>query len=550
MRAATENAALPVRLTGCGVALLCLLSSSPGLAAEDRFTVCSITINSADEIDTFRRYLPDPTFQFVELTKPWTEASAEPSTDWLPKACESGVRCDVLVVSGHFLTTFVGTSGLSLSLEELEQRACDESCPGILRSPLEVFLFGCKTLATREQDLSIPQQDLRAFTTSGVSASTAERIVEEAPFGGSGETNLERMRFVFTGVPRLYGFSSIGPSGETVKPLLEGYFQSVGDYAEHLRQIAHSRRPPDPTDPRVDPFIRSLQPSSVEQCGGLDPADPDYARSTRGCFLKSERHPVLDRLERVETLLEDRDFLSHLPAIEWFFHRHKPASFGPSELAVLQRIRKNQRAREPFLRMIYGVETPVIRLEMLSVARSFGWMNDDEALGLEREVVLGVLRPPIYGHGRDLVCGIDPDLVSRIQIRADELPSEVYTDEFGIQALGCLKPSDERIHVLLGRSLFDSREWIARYAAIALKAMKPARVEVQVALARQLGRPETALRRWAAEALREIRASDPVVLETIRSADPSFQIDWSVAGEQAPSGDGPPVDGAVARLAS
>ena len=72
-----------------------------------------------------------------------------------------------------------------------------------------------------------------------------------------------------------------------------------------------------------------------------------------------------------------------------------------------------------------------------------------------------------------MICGIAPDVVKRMGIRAADVLPEVYRDEFGIQALGCLKPSDERIHDRLARSFLDSREWIARLTAIALKGMSP-----------------------------------------------------------------------------
>jgi len=287
-----------------------------------------------------------------------------------------------------------------------------------------------------------------------------------------------------------------------------------------------ARRARDVDASRNVELARALQPSSVDQAVGLDPADVDYDLGARSCFLKSERHPALDRLERIEQLLDDPGFLGYLPAVEAFLHLHPPGSFDASERAVFQRIQKHDGVRERFQKLIYDLATPVVRLEMLGVARTFGWMSDDEALGLEREIVLAALRPPVYGQGRDLVCGIDPDLRPRLQVRADELRPEIYTDEFGIQALGCLKPADDRIHLMLSRSLFDRREWIARYAAIALKEIRPARVDVQLALAQQLGRAESGPRKSAGEALREIKSADPLVLETIRKADPSFQIDW------------------------
>jgi hypothetical protein len=58
-------------------------------------TVCTITVNSPNEKDAFRRNLPKDKFEFVELLE-------RGRRDWLASACQQKVQCDVLVISGHF----------------------------------------------------------------------------------------------------------------------------------------------------------------------------------------------------------------------------------------------------------------------------------------------------------------------------------------------------------------------------------------------------------------------------------------------------------------
>ena len=70
-----------------------ILLSTP-VAHAEKLTVCTITVNSADEKEVFRRYLPAEKYQFVELVE-------RDRPDWLASACSSGVTCDVLVISGH-----------------------------------------------------------------------------------------------------------------------------------------------------------------------------------------------------------------------------------------------------------------------------------------------------------------------------------------------------------------------------------------------------------------------------------------------------------------
>src|SRR5438132_11819971 len=109
--------------------LACLAALVTGIwtddASADKKTVCTITVNSADEKEAFRRSLPPDKFQFVELVE-------RGRPDWLASACRQRIRCDVLVISGHF---DAGTEFYSdrldarefLPVEEMERVSCSES---------------------------------------------------------------------------------------------------------------------------------------------------------------------------------------------------------------------------------------------------------------------------------------------------------------------------------------------------------------------------------------------------------------------------------------
>src|SRR5258708_7014629 len=110
----------------------------------DKKTVCTITVNSPDEKEIFQRNLPKDEFQFVELVE-------RGRPDWLASSCHAGVRCDVLVISGHFDSgTEFYTDRLDsrefLPVDEMERVACSDSCPGLFSQLKEVYLFGCNTL--------------------------------------------------------------------------------------------------------------------------------------------------------------------------------------------------------------------------------------------------------------------------------------------------------------------------------------------------------------------------------------------------------------------
>ena len=124
--------------------LLALLATSFVLDAEAVKTVCTITVNSSDEREAFRKFLPKDEYQFVELVE-------KGRPDWLRSSCQRGVQCDVLVVSGHFNAgeTFYSDkieNNDFFKVDELERASCSNSCPGLFAKLKEVYLFGCESL--------------------------------------------------------------------------------------------------------------------------------------------------------------------------------------------------------------------------------------------------------------------------------------------------------------------------------------------------------------------------------------------------------------------
>src|SRR6266404_8950325 len=190
-------------------------------ANADKKTVCSITVNSPDEKEAFRRSLPPNRYQFVELVE-------RDRSDWLESACRKGIRCDVLVISGHydggneFFSDQLETREF-LPVAEMERVSCSDSCPGLFSQLKEVYLFGCNTLQAQPVR-SASGEIARSLIRSGYSPAEAERqsqVLSER----HGESNRDRMRLIFKDVPVIYGFSSKAPLGATAGPMLDRYFQ-------------------------------------------------------------------------------------------------------------------------------------------------------------------------------------------------------------------------------------------------------------------------------------------------------------------------------------
>src|SRR6478735_3884886 len=204
---------------------LCLLATCllPLLSLAEKQTVCTITINSADEKEAFRRSLPADKYQFVELVEKGRK-------DWLQSSCEAKVSCDILVISGHhgegnvFFSDSL-TRNEYLPVEELERVSCSGSCP-MFEHLKEVYLFGCNTMNPTPQH-TISGEIARSYAREGRSADEASRL-SRLLGQQRGESSRDRMRLLFKDVPVIYGFSGVAPLGQTAGPLLSRYFQSAG----------------------------------------------------------------------------------------------------------------------------------------------------------------------------------------------------------------------------------------------------------------------------------------------------------------------------------
>src|SRR3954471_6901991 len=187
-------------------------------------TVCTITINSADEQKAFRRFLPADKYDFVELVE-------KGRPDWLASACQAKVSCDVLVISGHhgegnvFFADALDIRD-NLPIEELERVSCSNSCPSLFANLKEVYLFGCNTLNPQAQQSVLPEAE-RSYVREGRAPMDAAQLARRLGLQ-RGESSRDRMRMVFPNVPVIYGFSGVAPLGPVAAVSLNRYFQSTG----------------------------------------------------------------------------------------------------------------------------------------------------------------------------------------------------------------------------------------------------------------------------------------------------------------------------------
>lgn len=422
------------------LAILSLLLAACALDARaDKKTVCTITVNSADEKEIFQRNLPRDDFQFVELVE-------RGRPDWLESACGTGVRCDVLLISGHFDsgTEFYSDrldATESLPVEVMERASCSESCPGLFSQLKEVYLFGCNTLNAQPMR-SASAEIGRSLVHNGHSAADAERMSRDLS-ERYGESNRDRMRHVFKDVPVIYGFSSKAPLGRFAGPTLDRYFQS-GPGLEIGSGRSSSK------------LLGAFASSSMTSTAGSAESDFDAGFRRDVCHFSDDRWSSAQKVGFVHELLgremaEVRMMLDH---IEQFSASLSETERGkPAVHRALDEIAGDEAARARYLDFERDADEPAVRARMIGLAGNLGWLSPAD----QREEVTRMIGEQLAGDrvgsaDVDLVCalnrdhGLDPEL--------DRVRSRVTAAQAGrvshAALLACLGSTEARARVLRG----------------------------------------------------------------------------------------------------
>ena len=397
------------------VAFACACAS-PAARAEPR-TVCTITVNSADEKEAFRQRLPPDRYRFVELVE-------KGRGDWLRSSCASAIRCDVLVVSGHFNagdTFYSDRLGVDehLRIDELERASCSDSCPALFSRLKEVYLFGCESL----------------------NPGTARYASTQ------GDSGLGRMRRIFAGVPLIYGFSGSAPVGPTAAMLLNRHFDAAPN------EIGSGR--PNPELMRV--FARNHMTATRGQSAQGDPAE---ARR-RICQFHDDRLAPSRKLALIHAMMQRgmAEARAHFERIEVLLaslteaERQAPA-FG----LALATISADQATRGRYLAAARAAGPAPLRSRMLALAATLGWLSPEERSAELVALIRDILASRSIGYAEvDLVCSIEgarnlSPMFARMEIppaRADRIAAAAV--------LACVGDTQARARVLAALASADDR---------------------------------------------------------------------------------------------
>lgn len=449
-------------------------------------TVCSVTVNSSDEREAFRRNLPADRFDFVELVE-------HGRPDWLRSACRRKVRCDVLVVSGHFAgSEFYSSSpdvDETLGVDELERAACG-ACPELFSHLKEVYLFGCDSLKDEAPESAAPEI-VRGLVAVGASRTEAERRAR-ALSEREGEDARDRMQRIFAGVPVIYGFASLAPYGRTAGPLLQRYFDTAP--AGEVGSGRVSER-----------LIALFGPSSMVATRGLLPGDPNADYRARACRFYGGRTAAA-RLGELR-----RELSGDMPHVRMAFHRAekffaalpKADREDPAFAAALAGMAADSALRGRYLAIERATQDPALRVRMIALARTLGWLDDaGRRAELARTIVEVLARRSMAFGDVDLVCTLNSDRsFDRVRGEVRDAPDleRAPAQSAGLACLGSAgartrvlrllaSPRDSDVQLaqayLRHHPITDARELRAAAAAVAAMRPGPAQVRALDALGR------------------------------------------------------------------
>ena len=426
--------------------------------ADKRHQVCSITINSSEEIETFKKYLPSKNFAFIELLPNSSEDKTlnekENNEHWFEKACQKDIQCDVLVISGHFGGKFFGKHG-SLDLRYLEKRACQESCSNVLSQVKEVFLFGCNTLAGKEKDTRTPEEYLQVLLDDGISRFQAESVVASRYSFLNNSFN-NTMRLVFSSPDKrvfLYGFHSISPSGQNVQHKLEDYLKKVkereGSYSEHLSRLDEKSFP-------NSSWNESLSWTNRSQSLSFRAGDKEYISYKKACNLYARSNDI-ENLKLVRELLggEERNF--YFSYISDFIRRRKKGFKGLA-LKMFQELQQDKNIYLHFTNLYENIKSdfyqlPLFKIDYLDFLLEMGWIIPADYNFELRDTVLFLVWQADH-EAYNALRSLSP-YTADIEISLEDLPEDYFEREYALKILVLFPLTDKRIYNKIVKGLED-----------------------------------------------------------------------------------------------
>lgn len=446
--------------------LLFIIFSTLAFAQESKWNVCTVTINSDDEKKAFIDHLSKGKnknkFQFTELTD---FAKSGNKDDWFEKSCQSGIQCDVLLISGHFAGSFFGESDLSLNNNTLDKHSCNKSCSGILSNPTEVFLFGCNTLAGKEDDGRTYEEYIDALLSDGISRPQAEQIAN-ARYSPIGNSFRDQNKRIFSNVPHIYGFDSKGPLGKNVRHLIDDYFERISDYSNHLAVenlklseayndfFLHGKTKKGKVqkiknNKHIEEALKITHFAQVSQtpirCGDNYVGGEDSIKDII-CDLKDPKISQTEKLEIALNTLESPHVNGLIPNISSFIDSIE--TFSPQDINLLQKYSKKKKLKNDLFTLLTNLSkySPRYAIELSNTLDKIELIKKDNQKQILKDSIKNIFKQDILYTDMNYLCSMKDEHKNYTAsfLEYDKLNKSVLNSSSGLRTVLCLNPKDKK----------------------------------------------------------------------------------------------------------
>ncbi|MES2855238.1 MAG: hypothetical protein V4692_05220, partial [Bdellovibrionota bacterium] len=423
-------------------------------------TICTVTINSREEKDSFQKYLHPDYFNFVELLRNKSDLN------FLGRACSPKQQaCDVVLISGHFGGGFTDNKEFFLPLEELEKQSC-KTCPNVLGGATMVYLFGCNTLAGKNLDGRTPQEYYRVLIEEVGLEPAEARATVAVRYSAIGDSFTDRIRRVFKGSAVVAGFDSKAPLGEQIQPSINAYFSALpkglkfdGVLEEWERkaiseayfleldrlkaaQTNGGNQSVFDSGKRLQPLFSSMVGGGYTDVPGIMTGTNESFVADKLCSMKSTGDSRLAAIEEIIGLGDRVSVVQMLPYLLDMSERGQ--KMNSDQKAFFERLSLN-----PVLREIVVGEKGIVGqlsaapeelIKTVDLAKNLGWFSEQQQSGYYRQAAVYVWNNAGgFLKNKTLMKKLDADLQS---VQAEEIQPAAFKGD-AVWSLIASKKADQ-----------------------------------------------------------------------------------------------------------
>lgn len=370
------------------------LISAIGIAAQAKTTVCSMNLNSPDELEIMQKHLGTDDFEYIELGE-------NPET-----SCNKQFKCDIFMVSAHFGGIFFGekfdkymtnekgekvaqTKRYEVGLDSLEKLSCSNKCGNIFNAK-QVYMFGCNTLNGRKKDDRTPEVYVDVLRADNYGTVMAQHLAANI-YSSLGGTYHERMQQLFPQASQIFGFYSKAPKGKDIRKYLDESFATLkpGTYADTL--VAGSEA--------ANQWSQSLSNGLKRFSFTTTVGKPN--NDSLICKVLNAPHEY-EKLKTIREAFDRGEGLKIVTSLVHFFNSLGIEHLDSRELGELDKIKRNKAVKEQLLTFITTADDAfsVVRLEILEMMTTISWVTKVEAGRMAGDIVnksiLKVFKDPGY----------------------------------------------------------------------------------------------------------------------------------------------------------